>query len=87
VLKGCIFFDRDGIVNRVPPPEEYYVLKVEQLHIVPAFLEALRVVRSRGFEAVIVTNQKCVHRGLLTLHELDRIHAQVRQVVREAFSI
>ncbi len=74
----CIFFDRDGIVNVAPSPEEYYVLSVERFFLMPEFVESLRVVSERGYPAVLVTNQKCVHRGLITLEGVDAIHRHLR---------
>ena len=80
-MKPCVFFDRDGVVNTAPPPEMYYVTRVDDFHLEPGFVEALRVVRARGYEAVIVTNQKCVARGLLTPEGLEHIHAHLRELL------
>ena len=82
--RKCVFFDRDGIVNRAPPPEEYYVLSLERFFILPEFLESLRVVNKKGYAAVIVTNQRCVERGLITWGELNRIHAHLKSAVKNA---
>ncbi len=77
--KPCVFFDRDGIVNVSPGPG--YVERLADFHIMPAFWEALRVARERGFEAVIVTNQRGVGRGLMTQKTLDEIHASLLEAV------
>ncbi len=85
-LKPCVFFDRDGIVNVSPGPG--YVERVEDFHLMPAFVEALRVVLARGYEAVIVTNQRGVGRGLMTQETLDAIHAHLRaELAREGLSL
>lgn len=84
VLKPCVFFDRDGIVNVAPPPDEYYVLSVARFFLIPEFLEALKIAAARGYASVIVTNQKCVAKGLLTTEGLDAIHAHLRQRVSAA---
>lgn len=79
--KPCVFFDRDGIVNQSPGPG--YVERLEDFHILPEFLDALRVARDRGYEAVIVTNQRGVGLGIMTRATLDQIHdhllAQMRR--------
>ncbi|MBU0677485.1 MAG: HAD family hydrolase [Verrucomicrobia bacterium] len=80
----CIFFDRDGIVNVAPPTEEYYVLSADRFFIEPAFLESLQVVNERGYKAVIVTNQKSVHKGLITLAQIDGIHDRLQEAVADA---
>lgn len=82
--RPCIFFDRDGIINRLPPPEEYYVLSPERFFLQPPFLEALRVVTDKGYPSVVVTNQKCVHRGLITREQLDAIHRAMEDRIRKA---
>lgn len=69
----CVFFDRDGIVNVSPGPG--YVERVEDFHILPAFVDALRVTCAHGYEAVIITNQRGVGLGRMTLDTLNAIHA------------
>ena len=80
--RACVFFDRDGIVNASPGPG--YVERLADFHLLPAFLDALRVTRERGYEAVIVTNQRGVGLGLMTQETLDEIHAALRDAVNEA---
>lgn len=82
--RPCVFFDRDGIVNVAPSPEEYYVLSVDRFLLVPAFVECLRVVKDRGYAAVIVTNQRGVHRGLITMDGIEEIHNHLRQALSDA---
>ncbi|NCC53437.1 MAG: HAD family hydrolase [Spartobacteria bacterium] len=83
-MKSCVFFDRDGIVNEPPPPEERYVLNVEKFRLIPGFLHALRVVADKGYAAILITNQKCVARGIVAQEELDAIHAHMQQLIRSA---
>lgn len=77
----CIFFDRDGIVNTSPGPG--YVEQVADFHLIPAFLDALRIALDRGYEAVIVTNQRGVGRGLMTKETLEAIHAVLRKAITD----
>ena len=74
--RPAVFFDRDGIVNRSPGPG--YVERVEDFHLLPAFVAALRVVQRRGYAAVIVTNQRGVARGRVRPEALDEMHARLR---------
>ena len=76
MVKPAVFFDRDGIVNRSPGPG--YVERWEDFHLLPEFVEALRVVAARGYEPVLVTNQSGVGRGIMTPAALERIHANLR---------
>ncbi len=74
--RPCVFFDRDGIVNR--DPGAGYVERPEDFHLLPAFVEALRVATDRGYAAVVVTNQRGVGRGLMTCDALAHIHGRLR---------
>lgn len=77
-LKPCVFFDRDGIVNRFPG-EGLYVERVEDFHIQRGFLDALRVVSAKGYVAVIVTNQRGVALGKMTMDEVHAMHERLRK--------
>jgi D-glycero-D-manno-heptose 1,7-bisphosphate phosphatase len=80
--KTCVFFDRDGIVNESPGPG--YVERVADFHLIPDFIDALRLVTERGYAAVIITNQRGVGLGLMTAETLADIHDHLRQSVANA---
>ena len=85
-MKPAVFFDRDGIVNRSPGPG--YVERWEDFHLLPEFVEALRIVTARGYEPVIVTNQSGVGRGLMTPEALEQIHGNLRaELARHALAL
>ncbi|HMP73116.1 MAG TPA: HAD-IIIA family hydrolase [Kiritimatiellia bacterium] len=73
--KPCIFFDRDGVVNQAPVTR--YVETPEAFHILPGFVESLRMARRLGYEAVIVTNQKGVASGKPPVEVLELIHGNL----------
>ena len=74
--KPCVFFDRDGIVNRAPVKTRY-VERWSDFHLLPEFIEALRVVRGKGYEAVVVTNQKGIGTGRIRVETVDEIHGNL----------
>jgi len=84
-LKRCVFFDRDGIVNEAPASR--YVLRWEDFRLQPAFIESLRVVRRCCYEAVIVTNQRCIARGLVDRSVVDMIHFRLRERLRHEYDL
>jgi D-glycero-D-manno-heptose 1,7-bisphosphate phosphatase len=75
--KGCVFFDRDGVIN--VSPGEGYVLSPAELRIQDGIAEAIGVARAAGLLAVVVTNQRCVGRGLLSEVGLEAIHRELRE--------
>ena len=80
-MRKCVFFDRDGIVNESPGPG--YVERWEDFRLLPHFVAALSVVVARGYDAVIVTNQRGVALGLMTEETLLGMHERLWTVLRE----
>ena len=75
--RRCVFFDRDGVVNRSPGPG--YVLSEEEFHLHPGIAEALSFVKQREYLAILVTSQKGVGKGLMSGEELERIHRKMQR--------
>jgi D-glycero-D-manno-heptose 1,7-bisphosphate phosphatase len=76
-LAPAVFFDRDGVVN--VSPGEGYVLSVAAFHLSPGIIEALQLCRARGYQLVLVTSQQGVGKGLMSMHDLDAIHASMQR--------
>lgn len=77
----CVFFDRDGIVNVPPPPERRYVTHRDYFDLIPEFVDALRLVRARGYEGVVVTNQSGIARGRMTEKDAHDIHEHLHRLL------
>ena len=76
LMKPAFIFDRDGTVNVSPGPG--YVLRWEDFQFMPGISDMLGAVIERGFTPVLITNQQCVGKGLLTRAGLDLIHARMQ---------
>jgi D-glycero-D-manno-heptose 1,7-bisphosphate phosphatase len=72
----AVFLDRDGVINQ-KPPEGGYVTRWEDLHVLPGVTEGIAQMKRAGFEVVVVTNQRCIAKGLLTVAELEKMHQQM----------
>jgi D-glycero-D-manno-heptose 1,7-bisphosphate phosphatase len=81
LVKRCVFFDRDGIVN-VSPPEGDYVRSWRDFELAPGFPALLRLAGERGYVGVVITNQRGVARGLMTESDLADIHRRLRELLR-----
>lgn len=77
----CIFFDRDGIVNQ--SPGDGYVERWEDFHLLPEFVEVLRIVTGLGYVAVVITNQQGVALGNMSLETVEEIHRRLRAELSE----
>lgn len=80
-MRKCVFFDRDGIVNQSPGPG--YVERWEDFHLLPEFVETLRIVTGLGFAAVIISNQRGVALGRMTAGTVDDIHRRLQAILEQ----
>jgi len=77
-MKKAAFLDRDGVLNR-KAPEGQYVTRWEDMEFLPGAHEAVRLLNQAGFFVVVVSNQRCVAKGLVTTGELESMHERMRQ--------
>ncbi|TNH77335.1 D-glycero-beta-D-manno-heptose-1,7-bisphosphate 7-phosphatase [Aeromonas sobria] len=59
VSKAAIFLDRDGVINE----DTGYVSQVDDFHFLPGVIEALQLLKKKGYLLVVVTNQSGIARG------------------------
>ena len=81
--RPTILLDRDGVLNRKPPPA-HYGRDWGDWQWIPGALEALRMLRQAGYRTVIVSNQAGIGRGLMTEDDLRAVHDRMRQEVTRA---
>lgn len=74
--RPALFFDRDGVVNQSPGAT--YVLSWSEFAFNPGLSELLRWVKARDWLAIVVTSQKGVAKGLMSLAELEDIHQRMQ---------
>ena len=70
------FLDRDGVIN-CKPPEGLYVTRWEEWHFLPGAAKAIGLLNRAGFRVIVVSNQRCVAKGLITPRELDAMHQRM----------
>lgn len=75
--KSIIGLDRDGVINF---DRGHYLTKIEEWEPIPGSLEAIRMLRLKGYKLVILTNQGGIAKGLQTHEQVDSIHAHMMQV-------
>jgi D-glycero-D-manno-heptose 1,7-bisphosphate phosphatase len=76
-MNKAAFLDRDGVINQKAPTEDEYITRWEEMQILPGVVEAVSLLNRAGFQVIIVSNQRCVAKGLLTTIELDSIHQRL----------
>jgi heptosyltransferase-2 len=79
-LEGyTIFLDRDGTLNHNPG----YLRSASELKLLPGVAVGLARLKAAGARLVVITNQSGVGRGLLTLKDLESIHARLQGLLEE----
>ena len=67
-----LFLDRDGVINK--KLENDYVKHSTEFEFIDGVLPALATLNHIFGTIVIVTNQQCVGKGIITVDDLDLIH-------------
>ncbi len=75
--RSAVFLDRDGVLS----VERSYVLRPEDLELVPGAGRALRVLNNGSVRSVVVSNQSAVARGLMTEEELATVHGRLEDLL------
>lgn len=78
-----VFLDRDGTINEKPPDGEY-VLGPDDLRLLPGAADAIRTLNDTGIRVVVLTNQRCVAKGLVSVDQLDSVHRTLETLLAEA---
>jgi D-glycero-D-manno-heptose 1,7-bisphosphate phosphatase len=77
IIVRYIFLDRDGVLNR-KAPEGAYVSTWEQFQWLPGATEAVARMTRAGWTVMVVTNQRGIALGRLTVAQLELIHDKMR---------
>jgi D-glycero-D-manno-heptose 1,7-bisphosphate phosphatase len=75
----AVFLDRDGVLVA----DIGLATHIEHLQILPGVPEALCQLKTAGFKLIVVTNQTVVARGMLSQTQLDSLHVQLGNCLRE----
>jgi D-glycero-D-manno-heptose 1,7-bisphosphate phosphatase len=82
-MNKAIFLDRDGVINR-KPKEGDYITSWADFHLLSGVAEGIALLNRTGYMAVVVTNQRCVAKGLLSAAQLETMHEQMSQALLQA---
>jgi D-glycero-D-manno-heptose 1,7-bisphosphate phosphatase len=82
VKKPAIFLDRDGVINR-KMPEGDYVKDWSEFSFLSGVLKAIRMLKQNGYLIAVITNQRCVAKGIITEEGLKEIHESMLNEIRQ----
>jgi D-glycero-D-manno-heptose 1,7-bisphosphate phosphatase len=82
-MNRAVFLDRDGVINR-KLPEGSYVTSWSQLEFLPRVADAILLLNDAAYKVIVVTNQRCIAKGLVSLVEIEAIHRRMCQELSSA---
>lgn len=77
-----LFLDRDGVINM--EKEGDYILNWDEFHFIEGVLESFPLFSQKFGRIFMVTNQKGVGKGLMSMADLEDINARILAAVENA---
>lgn len=77
--RAAVLLDRDGVLTR----EDEWVLRPDQVELLPGAARGVRALNDAGVPAIVVTNQSAVARGWIDEDGLAAIHARMHALLAE----
>lgn len=75
-MRRCVFMDRDGVINVAPRSGEY-VRSAAEFQLIDSVVDWIRIFNALDLLVIVVTNQRAVARGLMSLEDLDEVHRKM----------
>jgi D-glycero-D-manno-heptose 1,7-bisphosphate phosphatase len=72
----AVLLDRDGTIN-VKAAEGEYIVRPDQIELLPGAAEAIRLLNRAGVPVVVVTNQRGIARGRMTEADVAAVHERL----------
>lgn len=73
-MNKAIFLDRDGTINE----DRHYVHLKSDFAFLPQAPEAIKLLRSKGYLVIVVSNQSGVARGLFSIDDVESLNGFMR---------
>jgi D-glycero-D-manno-heptose 1,7-bisphosphate phosphatase len=77
----AVFLDRDGTINK-KPPKGHYVSSPSQLRLLPGAGHAVRALNATGALVFVVTNQRGVALGKMSLADVYAVNGEMARRLR-----
>jgi histidinol-phosphate phosphatase family protein len=78
-----IFLDRDGVINRNRPSGDY-VKSWEEFQFLPGARDAITRLTQAGFRLLVITNQACIGKGIVSWDLVQQIHDRMIQEITKS---
>lgn len=80
----AVFLDRDGVINVPCSRKHDYIKSVSEFQFLPGVTKAIRQLNDKGYLVLVVTNQRGVARGMMTMEQVNIIHEYMQMRLAES---
>jgi len=83
-VNKAVFLDRDGTINM----DWGYVYRKETFRFLPGVIEGLKILASRGYLLIVITNQSGIARGYYGVEDFEKLNAwMIEQLIKQGIFI
>lgn len=79
-MTKAVFLDRDGVINKKARAHDY-IKTVAEFELLPGAAKGIQILNNAGFLVIVVTNQRGVARGMLSLDDLNDVHQSMHDAL------
>jgi len=79
-MNRAVFLDRDGTIN----VDKNYLYKIEDFEFLQGVIEALKVLKNKGFKLIIITNQSGIARGFYSEKDFEVLNGWMINQLHES---
>jgi len=80
MVNKAVFLDRDGVINKELGD---YVYRREDFEINDGFIDALKVIRAKGFLIIVVTNQGGIAKEIYGKKDVENTHEYLIEILKK----
>ena len=75
-----VFLDRDGVINKLRKND--YVKNFSEFKFLPTVSNAINYIKDNDYLVIIITNQACVGKSIITEKTLNSIHSKMQKYLK-----
>ena len=80
IKEKAIFLDRDGVINRLK--KNSYIKNYNDFKFLPGVIDAIKYINKKNYLVIIVTNQACVGKSIISEKKLNTIHVKMKKNIK-----
>ena len=81
-VKKILLLDRDGTINKRAPIGEY-IKTISEVNFIYKTIKALKELSKKGFVFIVISNQACIARGIVSKDEVNIINKYIEEKLLE----